>query len=109
VEVKPAPEATKEAPQKAGIVKDYFGPVKQKVREYACGIYKKYIPPVAAAHLQSWMSWWNNERTNKIVEKCLPSRELDIIVIEGELMKFQLSEGCSKLQQSSSHLILINK
>ncbi|EKM75430.1 hypothetical protein AGABI1DRAFT_116372 [Agaricus bisporus var. burnettii JB137-S8] len=82
VEVKPAPEATREAQKTAETPKDYFAPIKQKVRHYACAIYKMYVPPVVVAHLQSWMSWWKNDRTQKAIEKCLPSRELDIIVIE---------------------------
>lgn len=84
VEVKPALVATQEFLRKSDTAKDYFGIVKQKVHEFACGIFRKYIPPAPAAHLQSWMTWCNKERLNKIIEKCLPSRELDIIVIEGE-------------------------
>lgn len=83
VEVKVAPQATKEVQKGVESAKDVVGMTKQKIREFACGTYKKYVPPVATEYLESWLAWWKNDRTNKVVEKCLPSRELDIIVVEG--------------------------
>jgi len=30
-----------------------------------------------------WAAWWKRERINKVVEACLPRREVDVLIIEG--------------------------
>ncbi|KXN81967.1 Nucleoporin NDC1, partial [Leucoagaricus sp. SymC.cos] len=82
-ESKVIPQATKQEVQK-GVenAKGVMDVIKRRIYEFICGVYNKYVPPVAVEHLRNWLAWWRNDRTNKIVEKSLPSRELDIIVVE---------------------------
>lgn len=97
-EAKVIPQATKDEVQK-GVenAKNAMETTKRKIHEFVCGAYKKYAPPVVTEYLEGWLSWWKDDRTNKIVEKCLPSRELDIVVIEGGSNRFRRLLGAIQL------------
>jgi nucleoporin NDC1 len=83
-ESKVVPQATKQEVQKAAENgKGFMETTKRRIREFASRAYKKYVPPVVTEYFEIGLGWWMNDRTNKIVEKSLPSRELDIVVIEG--------------------------
>lgn len=47
------------------------------------GTVRRYAPEWANDLGRRWLGWWAAERTSKAVEACLPSRELDVVVIEG--------------------------
>jgi len=44
----------------------------------------KCLPLVMNQYFRELEAWWKDDRINKNVEKSLPLRELDIVVIEGE-------------------------
>lgn len=48
----------------------------------------KSIPAPAAGFVATWRDWWGRERLSKTVEACLPGRELDIVVIQGDCSSF---------------------
>ncbi|KAF9441903.1 hypothetical protein P691DRAFT_765765 [Macrolepiota fuliginosa MF-IS2] len=82
-EAKVMPKAIKEEVQKSvDNTKSAVATTKQRIHQFASGVYKKHVPPVAAEYLDTWLRWWKIDRTSKIVEKALPSRELDIVVVE---------------------------
>lgn len=82
-EIRVIPQATKQEVQKgAESAKGALEMTRQKINEFSCRVYKHYVPPVATEYLDRWLTWWKKERANKIVEKSLPLRELDIVVIE---------------------------
>lgn len=44
----------------------------------------KCLPLAMNHYFRRWEAWWKEDRLSKNVEKSLPLRELDVVVIEGE-------------------------
>ncbi|TFK65917.1 hypothetical protein BDN72DRAFT_844963 [Pluteus cervinus] len=42
----------------------------------------RVAPASISGPLGVWAKWWTEERTGRVVEACLPMRELDVVVIE---------------------------
>jgi nucleoporin NDC1 len=43
-----------------------------------------HVPPWAKEVGAVWASWWKKEKLGKVVEGCLPFRELDALVVDGK-------------------------
>jgi len=43
----------------------------------------RYTPELLKEGCRQMLDWWERERTSKVVQACLPFRELDVVVIEG--------------------------
>ncbi|KAJ3566049.1 hypothetical protein NP233_g7250 [Leucocoprinus birnbaumii] len=82
-EIKAVPQATKQEVKKGVVIaKGAMETTKLKVMEFVCGVYRKYVPPAVVDYVERWSIWWKKERINKVVEKSLPLRELDVVVVE---------------------------
>ncbi|KAH7929157.1 hypothetical protein BV22DRAFT_1057443 [Leucogyrophana mollusca] len=53
-----------------------------RVKQEAWGFAARYCPPWAKEASAHWADWWSRERVNKIVESCLPNRDLDALIVE---------------------------
>lgn len=87
-EVKVASQGTKEVRKGEESAKGVLVKTKQKLYELGSRVYKGYVPPVVAEYLEQCLRWGKEDRANKVVEKCLPSRELDIVIVEGKVWVF---------------------
>jgi nucleoporin NDC1 len=60
----------------------------ERVKSKGFEVVDGYLPtvPVWVVDVVGWWKeWWRTERLSKVVEGSLPRRELDIVVIEGQL------------------------
>ena len=73
------PENAVLAPKSVGLMGQW--------RAQGSGILQKatvgYIPEWVRDALETSMAWWRRDRINKMAEACLPTREIDIAVIQG--------------------------
>jgi nucleoporin NDC1 len=52
-----------------------------------------------------WNEWFYRERLNKVVEACLPNRELDALMIEGSTYLFHIIRGLLTWATALSHFV----
>ncbi len=106
VEVKAVSQVKEEARKEVESAKGALTTMTKRLHELGLRVYRKYIPPVAAEHLEQCLRWWREDRVNKVAEKCLPSRELNVAIIEGESSKICL---CHDPRSSNTDLQVISR
>ena len=50
----------------------------------------RYTPELLKEGCRQIIDWWGRERTSKVVQASLPFRELDVVVVEGNSLYFNL-------------------
>lgn len=87
-EVKVMSQGTKEVRKGEESAKGVMVATKLRLYELGSRVYKRYVPPVAAEYLKQCVRWGKEDRMNKVAEKCLPSRELDVVIVGGKFGRF---------------------
>lgn len=62
--------------------------VMQRLSTGLNGIVESYAPQSFLDLGDQWAIWWKTERVSKAAEACLPSRELDVAIVEGSCFQF---------------------
>ena len=75
----------KEAKRSVDSTKTMGSKIKGKLTSFTTTYARRYTPELLKEGCRQMIDWWERERTSKVVQASLPFRELDVVVIEGNL------------------------